>query len=306
LKVLVCAENASQLGTLIGLAKEIGGGEVDCMWLNTKSAAPPLEVQHLFVFESPLVLMPEDVAAALSELVASQGHELVVLPSTRNGREISPRLAAKLKAGYVDSVVGIDRRGSDILFKRVSLGGAAVERLRIRTSVKIISVSLQAKAEEAHAAQPNARYDHVPIRPADLRKTIVEEKERELGAGITGAEKIVAVGRGLKKKEDLSLIDELAKTLGAAVGCTRPLTEDLKWCPVDAQIGLSGCTIRPRLYLGVGISGQIQHIVGMRDSEVIVAINNDKTAPIFQHADYGIVGDLYLIVPEIMRQLKSN
>jgi electron transfer flavoprotein alpha subunit len=302
----VCAESPSQLGTLIGLAEEIGSGEVDCIWLNTKSRALPMGVKHLFVFESPSVLMPEDVAAALSELVASRGYEIAVLPSTRNGREISPRLAAKLKAGYVDSVVGIDRRSSDILFKRVSLGGAAVERLRIRTSVKVISVSLQAKAEEAHAVQPNTRCDQVPVRPADLRKTIVEEKERKLGAGITGAEKIVAVGRGLKKKEDLLLINELAKTLGAAVGCTRPLTEDLKWCPADAQIGLSGCTIRPKLYLGVGISGQIQHIVGMRDSEVIVAINNDKTAPIFQHADYGIVGDLYLIVPEIMRQLKRN
>lgn len=265
-----------------------------------------MEVQRLLVFESPSTLMPEDVAAALSELVAGRGYEVALLPSTRNGREISPRLAAKLKAGYVDSVVGIDRRNSDILFKRLSLGGAAVERVRIRTSVKVISVSLQAKAEEAHVVQRNARYDHVPAEAADLRKTIVEEKERTLGAGITGAEKIVAVGRGLKKKEDLALIEELAKTLGAAVGCTRPLTEDLKWCPADAQIGLSGCTIRPKLYVGIGISGQIQHIVGMRDSEVIVAINNDKTAPIFQHADYGIVGDLYAIVPEIVRQLKKN
>jgi len=302
----VCAESSGQLGSLVELVEEIGSDEVDCVWLNTKSAAPPTGVQHVYVFESPSTLMPEDVAAALSELVTGRGYQIAVLASTRNGREISPRLAAKLKAGYIDSVVGIDKSNSDILFKRVSLGGAAVERVRINTHVKVISASPQAKGEEAHVEQPNAHCEYVPARAADLRKTVVEEKERKLGAGITGAEKIVAVGRGLKKKEDISFIEELAKTLGAAIGCTRPLTEDLKWCPADAQIGLSGCTVRPKLYVGIGISGQIQHIVGMRDSEVIVAINNDKKAPIFQHADYGIIGDLYVVVPEIMRQLKKN
>jgi len=288
------------------LAVGIGGDEVDSVWLNTKSPAPPADVRHLYVFESPSALMPEDVATALSELVTGRGHQIALLPSTRNGREISPRLAIKLKAGYVDSVVGIDKSNSDVLFKRLSLGGAAVETVRINTPVKVISVSLQAKAGEAHVEQTNAHCEYVPARAADLRKTVLEEKDRELGAGITGAEKIVAVGRGLKKKEDISFIEELAKTLGAAIGCTRPLAEDFKWCPVDAHIGLSGCTVRPKLYVGIGISGQIQHIVGMRDSEVIVAINNDRTAPIFQYADYGMIGDLYVVVPEIIRQLKKN
>ena len=302
----MCAESSGQLGSLIQLVEEIGSDEVDCVWLNTKSAARPTDVQHVYVFESPSALMPEDVAAALSELVTGRGYQIAVLASTRNGREISPRLAAKLKAGYVDGVVGIDKTNSELLFKRVSLGGAAVERVRINTAVKVISASLRAEAEEVHVEQPNAHCEYVPARAADLRKRVIEEKERKLGAGITGAQKIVAVGRGLKRKEDISSIEELAKTLGAAIGCTRPLTEDLRWCPADAQIGLSGCMVRPKLYVGIGISGQIQHIVGMRDSTVIVAINNDKKAPIFQHADYGIVGDLYKVVPEIIRQLKSN
>ncbi|MEM3614584.1 MAG: electron transfer flavoprotein subunit alpha/FixB family protein, partial [Nitrososphaerales archaeon] len=116
---------------------------------------------------------------------------------------------------------------------------------------------------------------------------------------------IVTAGRGVKKKEDLAIVEELANVVGGVLAGTRPLVEDLKWLPKERQVGLSGETVKPNLYIAVGVSGQIHHIVGMKDSRVIVAINTDEKAPIFQVCDYGIVGDLYQVVPELTKALKA-
>ena len=120
------------------------------------------------------------------------------------------------------------------------------------------------------------------------------------------AEVIVSAGRGFKKKEDLAVIEELARVLNGVVGASRPLTSDLGWLPEERQVGLTGTTVKPKLYFAIGISGQIQHLTGMRDSRVVVAINTDKHAPIFQECDYGVVGDLYAVVPALAKELKAR
>ena len=137
----------------------------------------------------------------------------------------------------------------------------------------------------------------------NLYKYIVEVKKKEIGVKLEEAEVVVVAGRGVKKKEDLAMLEELAKLLGGVVGCTRPLAADLKWFPI--WVGMSGVTIKPKLYIGVGVSGQVQHVAGIRDSKVIVAINIDPNAPIFEHVDYGIVGDLYKVVPKLIEELKK-
>ena len=122
---------------------------------------------------------------------------------------------------------------------------------------------------------------------------------------ITEAKIVVCVGRGVEKKEDVELARELARVLGGEVGCSRPVAEELHWLPEEVYLGISGKKIKPDLYVGVGVSGQIQHVTGIRDTKVIFAINKDENAPIFDAADYGIVGDLYQVVPKLIQELKS-
>ena len=126
------------------------------------------------------------------------------------------------------------------------------------------------------------------------------------GGGVSGADRIVAVGRGLRRREDLSLVEELCRALDAELGASRPLVEDSRWLPAERQVGLSGHSVKPELYLAVGISGQIQHLVGMRDSQVVVAINSDPRAPIFEAADVGIVADLYEVLPRLTATLAAR
>jgi electron transfer flavoprotein alpha subunit len=135
---------------------------------------------------------------------------------------------------------------------------------------------------------------------------VVDRRSAELvSVDLPSAPMVVGIGRGLKAQADLTLIEELATALGAELGCSRPLAEGVDWMPKERYIGISGQHIAPRLYMAVGISGQLQHMFGARDSEVIVAVNSDADAPIFAECDYGLVGDLYRIVPALVAALKT-
>jgi electron transfer flavoprotein alpha subunit len=141
---------------------------------------------------------------------------------------------------------------------------------------------------------------------AETRMTISDVCPIESeGADISAAQRLVTVGRGFREKSDLALAEDLAKALGAEIACTRGVAEDYHWLPIERYIGISGRKVKPELYLGAGVSGQVQHVVGMRDSKVIAAVNNDEKAPIFEAADYGIVGDIYEVLPLLTAALKN-
>lgn len=260
---------------------------------------------------SPLA---EAAADALEGACRQEGAELVVLPATVRWREVAAQLSFRLGGGCATEV--LDLRRDDVgalLADRLLYGGLVVATVALRPPA-VVTVAVSAATDAG--ASPLELAPAVEAAGAEASKRLLERKRlmpeavegegAERPADLSTAGRIVAAGRGLRRREDLPLIEALAAALGAEIACTRPIADDLKWLPEERQVGLSGRTVRPSLYVAVGISGAIQHLVGMRDSGVIVAINSDPRAPIFQAADFGVVGDLYEIVPRLTAALGAR
>lgn len=242
---------------------------------------------------------------ALCQIVSSYGSETILIGSTRRGKELAPRIAQNLGAGYVSNAIGIQVKDGELVVDRYTLGGNTISSQLITAVKKVISV-MPKTFELAKKEARQGEVIEVPLKLKEPKLKIVEKKAKEgETASLEEAQTLVCVGRGLNEKEDLALIEALAKILKAEIGGTRPLTHEWQWLSEEREVGLSGKKCKPRLYISVGISGQIQHTVGIRDSKIIVAINKDKTAPIFEIADYGIVGDLYQVLPKLTEKIQS-
>jgi electron transfer flavoprotein alpha subunit len=292
-KLYVFAEEGSQLPELLSFAQSIGAEAVD------------FSISKRIEEETNLKEDPEDLARDLFLISKENQYEIIVLPATKLGREIAPRLAVLLHSGYVEGVVDMQRTAPGITFRRLTLGGTCLESIRVKTTTKIITLQL-GRTPVSEMQRITKNEIQIIKGPRKYSKELMEERLHHGTENIQTAERIVAIGRGIKKLEDVEIVETFANALDAKIGVTRPLVEDLKWFPKEKQIGLSGNSIRPKLYIGLGVSGQVQHLVGMKDSKVVVAINKDKTAPILEFADYFVLGDLYKIVPEMTKQLKSN
>jgi electron transfer flavoprotein alpha subunit len=244
-------------------------------------------------------------ADALFQIANAHNPDLILIGSTRRGKELASRLAQKLNAGCITDAIGIQLKDRDLAVDRYTLGGNTVSSEMLKTAKKVISVL--PKAFELGAKTP--RQGEAIEAALKIKEPKVKIVERKAKAGdvvsLEEAQTVVCVGRGLNKKEDLPMVENLARVLNAEIGCTRPLSHDLQWLSEQHEVGLSGKKCKPRLCLELGTSGQIQHTVGIRDSKIIVAVNKDKTAPIFQVADYGIVGDIYEVVPKLIEKVKS-
>ena len=198
-------------------------------------------------------------------------------------------------------------QASDIRAQHMIFGGGAVRDEKPLSEMLIATIGPGIFEPRAGAQAEAAEIVEAPFVEPGWRATLRERRPRAAASvDLKAAKKVVCSGRGLARQEDLALVNELAQALGAEIACTRPLAEGLGWLPRERYIGISGAFIRPDLYLGVGVSGQVQHTVGMGDARVVVAINKDKDAPIFAQADYGIVGDLYAIVPALTEALKAR
>jgi electron transfer flavoprotein alpha subunit len=246
---------------------------------------------------------------ALAALVEQQQPDLVFLPHTYQTRDFAPALAARLGRTLVPDVVGLAAQDGGFVYTRPVFQGKLNADVRAAGPAPHL-VSFQIGAYRADAA---ARGDSpAPIAPADVaidagairQKPEAPFQEAKQAVDLSQAERIVAVGRGIKGQEHLALVESLAKAMGAEVAASRPIC-DAGWLPMDRQIGSSGQTVAPKLYVALGISGAIQHLVGMKGSRTIVAINKDAEAPIFEVADYGIVGDLFEVVPALIAELNA-
>jgi electron transfer flavoprotein alpha subunit len=245
----------------------------------------------------------DTVAAALLQIAAVAGATVVLVGSTRRGKETAPRLAQKLGAGCVTDVNALAVEDGDLVAARYAFGGATVAREKVTTPVKVFAVMPRTfSVEGATAGAGRVETQSLTL---ESRVKVVDRRAKEGDhVNLDAAPLIVGVGRGFNAREDLALGDELAGALGAVVGCTKSLA-DFEWLGEDRIIGLSGAKTAPDLYLSVGVSGQIQHTVGVAGAKLIAAVNKDKEAPIFAMADYGLIGDLYEVVPALVERLKS-
>ena len=245
------------------------------------------------------------VAQALAHIVEQAGASVVLLGSTRRGRELGGRLAQRLGAGCVTDAISLSVEDGALVAGRYNLGGATVQAEAITTAVQVVAV--MPKIFEAGAAGAAGGDNVVTVSPglaAPAVKVVDRRPKEGQAVDLAAAPRIVGVGRGLAKRDDLPLGEGLAAALGAELACTKSLA-DFGWMADDRIVGLSGAKTAPDMYLAVGISGQVQHTVGIAQARIIAVVNQDKDAPIFALADYGVVGDLYKLVPALVEKLKT-
>lgn len=248
----------------------------------------------------------QSFTALISEVAQKEGADHIILSNTANGKALTGRLAIRLNAGDVTGANALPETSGGFIVSKSVFSGKAVVKYSIETPVKVISVM-------GNTLQPQASGSPAPVETVDmpLKATKLKVIERKTSEGIVPlpeAELVVSAGRGMKGPENWGIVEELATALGATTACSRPVA-DSGWRPHHEHVGQTGVAIRPNLYIAIGISGAIQHLAGVNNSKVIVAINKDPEAPFFKAADYGVVGDLFEVVPrltEAIRRLKHS
>ncbi len=242
---------------------------------------------------------PDTIALGLKSAVEKLGATLVLVGATKKGKDVAPRLAGLLDWPYASEAQAISADGGWTVDRMVLSGNS---RATYRMGTKAVVTANPKTFEGAGKGSPVAT---VSV-PASKVKVTGTRGGGHSDFDLTSAQVVVGVGRGFKQQADIKLAEELAKCFpGGAVGCSRPIAADLKWLGEEHWIGLSGHAIKPKAYIACGVSGQIQHIAGIRGAKLIVAVNTNKDAPIFQVADYGIVGDLYQVLPKLAQLLKK-
>jgi electron transfer flavoprotein alpha subunit len=240
-------------------------------------------------------------------LVRQVNPALVLFPHTYQVRDYAPKLATRFSQVLISDVIAVKMESGSPVFVRLLFQGKLNGDVRVSGGGPYFA-SLQAgsfRADALEAGSAPVENFTPPIDAASIRqKPEAPFRESARAVDLTTAEIIVSVGRGIKEKENIPIVEELAKALGAELAASRPIC-DAGWLPMERQVGSSGQTVAPKVYMAIGISGAIQHLVGMKGAKTIVAINKDANAPIFEVADYGIVGDLFEVVPALVEEVRK-
>ena len=290
---LVVPLTAAVIGAAVdSLAKEAAGYPV----------AKVIAVQHELLAH----YTPDGYTAALEQLVKTEKTEGVIFPHTYQVRDYAPKLATRFAQAFVSDVVDIKPENGQVSFIRQLFQGKLNAAVEVKGEPQFVSVQAGAfRSLEATGAAATVETFVPQLDAAKIRSKPEEPfREAQRSVDLSAAELIVSVGRGIKEKDNLHVVEELAEALGAELAASRPICDN-GWLPMERQVGSSGQTVSPKVYFAIGISGAIQHLVGMKGSKIVVAINKDENAPIFETADYRIVGDLFEVVPALVEAIKK-
>jgi electron transfer flavoprotein alpha subunit len=246
----------------------------------------------------------EAYAKAFATVAATEGATIVVLSNTYSGKAIAGRVAAKLKAGIASGVISVPNTTNGFVVRKTVFSGKAFADVNLTTAVKVLAITPNTFDTKTFGKTATVTTADGGLSDADFITNSVEVSRVTGKIPLTEAELVVSAGRGMKGPEHWGIIEELAQVLGAATACSKPVS-DMHWRPHSEHVGQTGITIKPNLYIAVGISGAIQHLAGVSSSKVIVAINKDPEAPFFKAADYGIVGDAFDVLPKILDAAKK-
>jgi electron transfer flavoprotein alpha subunit len=291
-----------------------GGGEVHAMLIGPPGVAAQAEAlgrhgaEVVIVVEHPALARynPEAFAGTVAERLRSGDYRAGFFSASSQGRDLSPRVAAKLGVSLASDVTGFEIHGDSVTARHPAYTGKVIVTLRLTGAPALLSLRPGSITPAERPRQARVETAEPAMDPATARVVVTELSQRaSTRLDLGEASIIVSGGRGLRAAENFKLVEDLAEAIGnAAVGATRAVTDD-GWRPPTDQIGQTGRLVSPDLYIAVGISGAIQHLAGMRTAKTIVAINKDKDAPIFKVADYGIVGDLFEVVPRLTEEIRK-
>ncbi len=269
------------------------------------------KVAKVYAIESPKLepYTPDAFAVGLKQFLASKQPKLVLMPHTYQVRDFIPKLATAMGRTVISDCIGFKHEGGKLVFTRQMFQGKLAADVSFTSDAPWFATFQNGafRGDKAEAGASAAPVETVNVEIADgvIRNKPQEVfKEAKQAVDLTQAEVIVSVGRGIKEQKNIDLVKQLADAMGAELAASRPIC-DSGWLPMDRQVGSSGQTVAPKLYLAIGISGAIQHIVGMKGAKSIIAVNKDSEAPIFEIADYAVVGNLFDIVPPLIEEVKK-
>lgn len=247
----------------------------------------------------------EQYSSVLAREAETEKPDLILVGATRRGKTLAAHLAGLLDCPCVTESKKLEVNGDSITMSRTIFGGLAEKELESNAKPLIVTIPAGIFEKAKVTPAPSGEVTKLDI-PESAGVEVLERKDKQASSvNLAEADIVVGVGRGFGEQKNVQYAEELAKLLGGEVGCSRPVAEDLHWLPEERYIGISGAVIKPNLYLCAGVSGQIQHVYGIRDAKMIVAIDKNENAPIFKVADYYIVGDLLEVLPEIISALKQ-
>lgn len=303
MKAITYSENTELSLQLLGKALELSGVGASAVASNHEQAKV-LSCSGA----SKVYLIKETntdfLKSGILEAVGRESADIVLIGSTKRGRELAPRVASALKAGYSGDCFEIQPDEGAFRVKRFAYGGSTIATELIKGKPGVVTVPART-FQKPEGEVISGEIVELNVASAVSRIKVLERRPKNTGdAGLESAKIIVSGGRGFKKREDLKILEDLASELNAKMGCSRPISADLGW--MDQWVGISGKKVAPRLYVACGVSGTIQHAAGIRDSQIIVSVNSDESAGIHEISDYSIVGDIYVVLPALTKALRER
>lgn len=314
--ILVYLEQANN--NLKRVSKEIataaarisGGANVIGLIINSDSEvakqAAEYAVNKIIKVDVPQLELHSSTAVAkiIADVAKEVAADCLLFPANSAGLEIAPRVAIKLDAGYIADCIDLTANGDEIIARKPVYAGKAVIKTKIETPIKVFSLRPNVFTAKENPVSPEILDKTIELDQSDLSAKVTSITKNEGKLDVLEADIVVSGGRGIKGPEHYNLIENLARALGGAVGASRAVV-DAGWRPHSEQVGQTGKTVSPTLYVACGISGAIQHLAGMNASKYILAINKDKDAPIFKNCDYGLIGDLFEILPKLTEKINK-